>query len=741
MITGIRILPPLAIARLGSSPTPMENYHVRVDPAHPLAFRTLEGAETLVVDRATGGITRQPAAQNVRFKDGQDGEQNRRVKPIAPFLEVWCDRGDGILRPLTTTILAEEGLTAASVSWQVRASNIKAFRRTRDDRDTINADTAPFTDHAVHTLIGKCTNFVQGKTIAFGDVQYILPTTDLPEIRLRFTPAAGLVFGSMKTPDDPNVRENVYLADSLWSSHADSGGPTTVPGEIYFGERQPNGDWLSRGYLDDTCDGIVDVSLTIGGNTLTAFARISSGPPDYAPDSMPVRTVADELEQALFGPGVAPQDASPAAVEEILRRAVETVRLQNTIALNGNLTFRTADGRVIGASNGMALNDMGPRGQNPRTEPPTPIMAPALVDNLALRALHQSILTALRGDTAAWFGEVLRDYPDVSDLTDAGRRKMPAMMRGADGNHLALARRQVDMVRQTSAQARNLQQAPPAGGEPAATPLNQTAQAAARPLVVETLEGRFAPGEIRTAALIEQLSYRGKGNPPGTLPTTAISNCFPGLEFDLRNAWRRIFEEVELWEFAPFIIQEGQFVAIIRAIEIDGRRISLFGRQHVPTETQEPPEDVVLELSNVLADLVTRPGTRVRCFIDTTGDGTISQEIELTVRGLFEPGTAVIGKAQVLPGELTQSLCSPWQNDYRECGCYYWAASRPDYVNVEPAPDGTSAGDNWMQVRTSTSEKHYSPDISEQDRLIAYVDLFRNWEQLLRFVVGGNDRE
>ena len=29
------------------------------------------------------------------------------------------------------------------------------------------------------------------------------------------------------------------------------------------------------------------------------------------------------------------------------------------------------------------------------------------------------------------------------------------------------------------------------------------------------------------------------------------------------------------------------------------------------------------------------------------------------------------------PGQLTQSLCSPWQNDYRECACYYWAASRP----------------------------------------------------------------
>ena len=28
------------------------------------------------------------------------------------------------------------------------------------------------------------------------------------------------------------------------------------------------------------------------------------------------------------------------------------------------------------------------------------------------------------------------------------------------------------------------------------------------------------------------------GNPPSTLPDSAISNCFPGLEFDFRNLWR-----------------------------------------------------------------------------------------------------------------------------------------------------------------------------------------------------------
>jgi hypothetical protein len=41
------------------------------------------------------------------------------------------------------------------------------------------------------------------------------------------------------------------------------------------------------------------VSLTIPvGRTLSAFARIGAGPPDFAPDGLPVRTVHDELLQA-----------------------------------------------------------------------------------------------------------------------------------------------------------------------------------------------------------------------------------------------------------------------------------------------------------------------------------------------------------------------------------------------------------------------------------------------------------
>jgi hypothetical protein len=88
------------------------------------------------------------------------------------------------------------------------------------------------------------------------------------------------------------------------------------------------------------------------------------------------------------------------------------------------------------------------------------------------------------------------------------------------------------------------------------------------------------------------------------------------------------------------------------------------------------------------------------------------------------------------PGELTQSLCSPWQNDYRECGCYYWAASRPDYVNVESTAQGASIGNNWL-ARSRDPKRYDVPDAQQ----VSYEELFRNWQGLLRFVVEGRDHD
>ena len=65
---------------------------------------------------------------------------------------------------------------------------------------------------------------------------------------------------------------------------------------------------ISRGYLDDACDGFVEVRLKLAdGRTLDAAARICAGPPAVVPDALFVRTLADDLEQVIDGPEVAQQ--------------------------------------------------------------------------------------------------------------------------------------------------------------------------------------------------------------------------------------------------------------------------------------------------------------------------------------------------------------------------------------------------------------------------------------------------
>ena len=169
-------------------------------------------------------------------------------------------------------------------------------------------------------------------------------------------------------------------------------------------------------------------SLTVGGQTLTAFGRIGVGPPAYAPDGLPIRTRGRRAGAgAVRARRRAGDEARLEQAEEIVRRAFETVRLMNTAAMNTG-----GDGRSTTRATGR------------RREP---IMARSLVDTAALEQLHQSLLVALRSGAAPWFADVLRDYDEVGDLSDRGRRKMPAMMRGADGRHLALTRRQVAMIR------------------------------------------------------------------------------------------------------------------------------------------------------------------------------------------------------------------------------------------------------------------------------------------------------
>jgi hypothetical protein len=263
--------------------------------------------------------------------------------------------------------------------------------------------------------------------------------------------------------------------------------------------------------------------------------------------------------------------------------------------------------------------------------------------------------------------------------------------------------------------------------------------------------------------LSAQLTYRAAGNPPSTLPDSAISNCFPGLEFDFRNIWRRLFVGLEMHEADNIVIRgEGDYQRLEghRLLRVDGQPTVVLamgpqrpnGSDQLLTTQYSPDGAWTLEWSNAMAKVLDEHvgGTVTGEFTKDPSplpagipdDPSKLIQVELHVRPLFatnEAGQrlAVIDEAAVGPGELTQSLCSPWQNDYRECACYYWAATRPDYVNVEPDIDGSSHGNIWMGKYRQPRE--YVPDNLRDSRLLTYEELFRDWQGKLRFIVGGKD--
>jgi hypothetical protein len=287
-----------------------------------------------------------------------------------------------------------------------------------------------------------------------------------------------------------------------------------------------------------------------------------------------------------------------------------------------------------------------------------------------------------------------------------------------------------------------------------ARPKNKTARSGV-PLAVQAMEGTFAPKRIPTADLHKQLAYRAAGNPPGTLPTTAISNCFPGLEVDFRNVWKRLFEGIELHESDNLVVgwdQDHEALRLRRLVRIhlpDGGTQPIIIRIHGP-DTAGPDADLgnqALEWGNALAYVVQAAGQTLTCDFtkrrapdQVPFDTESTEAFPLRVRPFFEPGTVVVARELLGPGDLTQSLCSPWQNDYRECACYYWAASRPDYVNVEAGPAGTSIGENWMQPR-GTEPKQYQVDDFTNEGVFTYQDIFARWENVLRFEIQGQDSD
>ena len=446
-IRSVFFTPPVAVARLGGSDTPLDAYVWREDPSlHGGGLTALAPAISLRVED-DGTVTPYRPTELV-FRDSE------QLRPVAPFLELWVEWADGTVGPLTGTLLAEAGGSLADVGYTVQAANRKAERRTLDAACGFSA-TVQF-DHAGNAAVdllasspGPAPLVSPDRPVPLGRIQALRPQSDSETplrdvLRLRFTPAKGLVYGPPSAGEGeggPGVRldivppENRILNEGTpWTSYSlNQPLPHPQPADTYDGSGDPlSTDDRSWGVVDDTCDVVVTATVRVGRETHVGQARVFVGPPDYAPDKRPFFSLLDDLlDREAPDPEFSPRRAE-GEVADLFRRAFETVILNNVDTQRRRAILENAAGAGTYIT---AAGSLGTTGSlrarlgfdTRREEPPLANRESMTDDDVGYRAGDRN---QIRSDTAfpysALAGEthaVLTDLPRLLQFLaeDAGR--------------------------------------------------------------------------------------------------------------------------------------------------------------------------------------------------------------------------------------------------------------------------------------------------------------------------------
>ncbi len=507
MLLSLQILPPLAFARVGRSSTPCPAFSWAATDTSPggTGKTSLAIEETLEIDAA--GVITATRPNSLDFKDA-DGA----FRPVCPFFELhgtWELGGNQHSGPITAQVLSDNGLTPGDISWTVALGNLKAFHFTLNEGDRLSASvTISGDDTGRKTLEGQSPTgpgieplILPGQSLPMGDVQLArLDDPEFPEVRMRFFPPAGVTYGPTNLAerisafanlinsnnervnadwdgfDLPAARKIVNPA-SRWASLVlneegpppiGPGDPRNAPGglsasQIELRGQPPNvrGADVSLGLVDDVSDGLI--SCEVGG--LQAFARIAVGPQDYGPMARPFVSLQDGLADRMLRHEVRDDsmddDELEAIVADIFERALETSDLMNKDAQNdrsrrnnlgsgGDLPapspdFEASPRRTLWASSNPGATGTPVAGQSRQVD--------------AMPVSQQGQRKHRRYNAIEYIRDRLREEPDLiekwirlpRDNEPLFDRRMPALMRGSDGQPMHLTRRQYEMIRRWAA--------------------------------------------------------------------------------------------------------------------------------------------------------------------------------------------------------------------------------------------------------------------------------------------------
>jgi len=279
-----------------------------------------------------------------------------------------------------------------------------------------------------------------------------------------------------------------------------------------------------------------------------------------------------------------------------------------------------------------------------------------------------------------------------------------------------------------------------------------------------------------------------RGNSVTTRPETGVENCFPGLEFDQRNLDKTFFPGLlfELHHDAGVVLRDftnpGPASEFIQPDEIV-RGVYMAYLQGVFASRipgVEPKQRIIrfappagLESWRFIRDMEHGPIAVVLCDGDAfsaVGSGALevstvrnwlrtrkNRSIPVPTvgrfvllfgeRARFLTNDGVIDPALIEPGDLTRSLCSPWQYDFADCGCFYWAANKPDLVSSEAQPnrvlnfqrknrspqgDRATTADDWLLKHEGLWDG--------TDLTMRHVEMINRWHEL-PFVVDGRETD